>query len=53
MNEETLRKFVAEQWEMCRTALEAIAERGDTHGLKDWFEGRRDMCVIILQKMVN
>lgn len=54
MNQETLRVFLREQMEMCDSAAKSLAERGDDpRHMKDWFEGRRDMCNIILQKLVN
>jgi hypothetical protein len=51
MNEEMLRKYLGDQYEMCKTALEALKQYGDSRGLKEWFEGRRDMCIIILERM--
>jgi hypothetical protein len=46
-----MKDFLNEQHKLCVGALDAIKTYGDSRGLKEWFEGRRDMCVIALQEL--
>ena len=46
-----MREFLMEQHKMCLTALSAFELYGDRNNLRDWFEGRRDMCLVALQKL--
>jgi hypothetical protein len=49
LDREQLLDFVKDQVITLDTALQGIKEYGDKQNLKDWFEGRRDSCVIFLR----